>query len=98
MNKYNHVLIVNPKVADALSADIIANAAQYGVAVVAKDENGLQALSEKLDNAHINRLNDILPNNITPAKANQILHKLNFRLEKVSKTKASKNNVKTHSY
>lgn len=98
MTEYNHVLIVNPQTADALSTDIIANAAEHGAAVVVKDEDGLQALSENLDNAHIDRLNGVLPANITPSKANQILHKLNFRLNLTSNTKAVKSTSKTRSY
>ncbi len=98
MTEYNHVLIVNPQTADALSADIIANAAVYGAAVVVNAENGLQALSENLDNAHIERLNGVLPENITPAKANQVLHKLNFKLNGKSKVKTVKRAAKARSY
>lgn len=98
MTEYNHVLIVNPQTADALSVDIIANAAEHGAAVVVKDEDGLQALSENLEDAHIERLNDVLPANITPAKANQVLHKLNFRLNGKSAAKTVKRSGKIRSY
>ena len=98
MTEYNHILIVSPQTADALSEDIIANAGAHGAAVAVKDENGLQALSENLDNAHIERLNGVLPANITPAKANQVLHKLNFKLNRADKVKTVKRSTKTRSY
>ena len=98
MTDYNHILIVSPQTADALSEDIIANAAEHGAAVAVKDENGLQALSENLDSVHIERLNGVLPANITPAKANQVLHKLNFKLNGKSKVKTVKRAAKARSY
>ena len=98
MTEYNHVLIVNPQTADALSVDIIANAAEHGAAVVVKDENGLQALSKNLEDAHIERLNGVLPANITPSKANQVLHKLNFKLNDKSAVKTVKRTSKARSY
>lgn len=98
MTDYNHVLIVSPNTADNLSEDIIKNAGSFGAAVVVNDENGLQALSEGFKSEDMERLQNVLPNNMSTAKANGVLHKLNFRLGKSAASRAVRTKDNARNY
>lgn len=80
MAEYNHVLIVGADTAYALSDEIIDNAGNAGLALVLNNEGGLKALSKEFKTEDMERLKNVLPQNITPSKANLVLHKLKFRL------------------
>ena len=68
--------------------------------MLVNDEGGLQALSEGFKSEDMERLQRVLPENISTAKANGVLHKLNFRLNtnnnSLAKSPRSKDSSRTY--
>ena len=95
MTEYDHVLLVQPDIADKISDELRKNASRYGVEIVVCNENGLQPLSEGLSSEDVKRLNMVLPKGINAAKGNVMLHRLNYRLSSLAnhQTNKEQNNI-----
>lgn len=76
----NHVLFVRQETAEILSDGIIRQAAEAGLGLILNDESGLKSLTEGISNSDMERLSHVLPQGVSSAKANGILHKLSFKL------------------
>ena len=53
MTEYDHVLLVQPDIADKISDELRKNASRYGVGIVVCNENGLLPLSEGLSSEDV---------------------------------------------
>lgn len=95
MTEYNHALLVSTKTSENLSDDIIKRAGTNGVALVVNDKDGIRPLSEDLQPEHLEHISSVLPPHIDTAKANNILHKLEFKLTPSPKDSAVRRTQKT---